>query len=262
MGSDRRNETLIPQLSATDIYKSFGEFDVLKGISLSAFKHDVISILGASGSGKSTFLRCLNFLELPSDGSVSVSGEMVKTRRNRERQLEPADSKQIQRIRTRVSMVFQSFNLWSHMTALENVMEASIHVLRVPRNEAKDIAEVFLDRVGLAERRHFYPAQMSGGQQQRVAIARALAVNPEVILFDEPTSALDPELVGEVLKVMKDLAEEGRTMIVVTHEMAFAREVSNRVVFLDQGRTEAEGTPEEVLLQPDSLRLRQFLGHL
>jgi len=262
MGSDRRNETLIPQLSATDIYKSFGEFDVLKGISLSAFKHDVISILGASGSGKSTFLRCLNFLEFPSDGSVSVSGEMVKTRRNRERQLEPADSKQIQRIRTRVSMVFQSFNLWSHMTALENVMEASIHVLRVPRNEAKDIAEVFLDRVGLAERKHFYPAQMSGGQQQRVAIARALAVNPEVILFDEPTSALDPELVGEVLKVMKDLAEEGRTMIVVTHEMAFAREVSNRVVFLDQGRTEAEGTPEEVLLQPESLRLRQFLGHL
>nr|WP_307237295.1 ATP-binding cassette domain-containing protein [Pararhizobium capsulatum] len=249
-----------PQLSAEGIYKSFGQFEVLKGISLNAYKHDVISILGASGSGKSTFLRCLNFLECPSEGIVTLDGERVRTRRNRARQLEPSDRKQIEQLRTRVSMVFQSFNLWSHMTALENVMEAPLHVLRMSRSEAKDVAEQYLERVGLAERRNFYPAQMSGGQQQRAAIARALAVDPEVILFDEPTSALDPELVGEVLKVMKGLAEEGRTMIVVTHEMAFAREVSNRIVFLDQGLKEAEGSPEEVMLNPESDRLRQFLA--
>jgi ABC-type histidine transport system ATPase subunit len=249
-----------PQLSATGIRKSFGNLDVLKSISLDAYKHDVISILGASGSGKSTFLRCLNFLEFPSEGSVSLNGEMVRTRRNAARQLEPDDRKQIARFRTRVSMVFQSFNLWSHMTVLENVMEAPVHVLGIKPKDARGIAEGLLDRVGIAERKHFYPSQMSGGQQQRAAIARALAVNPDVILFDEPTSALDPELVGEVLKVMKGLAEEGRTMIVVTHEMNFAREVSNRVVFLDQGRIEAEGPPEEVMLRPQSSRLRQFLA--
>lgn len=260
MQADPQDGAVNAQLSATGICKSFGKFEVLKGISLTAHKHDVISILGASGSGKSTFLRCLNFLELPSEGSVSVSGEMVRTRRNRELQLEPSDRKQIQRLRTRVSMVFQGFNLWSHMTALENVMEASVYVLRKSPDEARHAAELLLERVGLADRKHFYPSQMSGGQQQRVAIARALAVNPEVILFDEPTSALDPELVGEVLKVMKDLAEEGRTMIVVTHEMGFAREVSNRVVFLDQGRIEAEGSPDEVMLRPASGRLRQFLA--
>jgi ABC-type histidine transport system ATPase subunit len=260
MQADPQDGSIRPQLSATDIHKSFGEFEVLKGISLTANKHDVISILGASGSGKSTFLRCLNFLEFPTEGIVSVSGEVIKTRRNRDQQLEPSDRKQIERLRTRVSMVFQSFNLWSHMTALENVMEASVHVLGMPPDKAKDIAERLLERVGLVDRRHFYPTHMSGGQQQRVAIARALAVNPDVILFDEPTSALDPELVGEVLKVMKDLAEEGRTMIVVTHEMGFAQDVSNRVVFLDQGRTEAEGSPDEEMLRPESARLRQFLA--
>lgn len=249
-----------PQLSAVDIRKSFGDLDVLKGISLDAHKHDVISILGASGSGKSTFLRCLNFLEFPSEGSVTLNGETVRTRRNAADQLEPADRKQIARLRTRVSMVFQSFNLWSHMTVLENVMEAPVYVLGMKARDAREVAESFLDRVGLAERKHYYPSQMSGGQQQRAAIARALAVNPDVILFDEPTSALDPELVGEVLKVMKGLTEEGRTMIVVTHEMNFAREVSNRVVFLDQGRVEAEGSPEEVMQRPQSSRLRQFLA--
>jgi len=255
-----RDETVHPQLSAEGICKSFGDLDVLKGISLAAYRHDVISIIGASGSGKSTFLRCLNFLELPTEGSVLVNGETVRTRRNRLQQLEPSDRKQIEQLRTRVSMVFQSFNLWSHMTALENVMEALVHVLGKSPKEAKEVAEGLLDRAGLADRRHAYPSQMSGGQQQRAAIARALAVDPDVILFDEPTSALDPELVGEVLKVMKGLAEAGMTMIVVTHEMAFAREVSNRVVFLDQGRTEAEGTPEEVMLNPASNRLRQFLS--
>lgn len=260
MASSDRDAVRRPQLSATAIRKSFGTLEVLKGISLDAYKHDVISILGASGSGKSTFLRCLNFLECPSDGSVSLNGETVQTRRTISHQLEPSNRKQIERLRTRVSMVFQSFNLWPHMTALENVMEALIHVLGMSRSEAKDIADEFLARVGLSERRNYFPSQMSGGQQQRAAIARALAVNPEVILFDEPTSALDPELVGEVLKVMKRLAQEGMTMIVVTHEMSFAREVSNRVVFLDRGRVEAEGSPEEVMLQPRSDRLRQFLA--
>jgi len=259
MESEHLEDTRNPQLSATGIHKKFGTFDVLNGISLDAYKHDVISILGASGSGKSTFLRCLNFLESPTEGAVSLNGEVVSTRRNRAGQLEPSDRKQIESLRTRVSMVFQAFNLWSHMTVLENVMAAPVHVLGSSRTEAKEVAEAYLERVGLTERRNAYPAQMSGGQQQRAAIARALAVNPEVILFDEPTSALDPELVGEVLKVMKGLAEEGRTMIVVTHEMAFAQEVSNRVVFLDQGRIEAEGPPEEVMVRPESNRLRQFL---
>lgn len=254
------NGTADLQLSAAGICKAFGDFEVLRGISLDAYRHDVISILGASGSGKSTFLRCLNFLESPSQGTVSLNGESVRTRRNRDNQLVPSDRKQIERLRTRVSMVFQGFNLWPHMTALENVMEAPLHVLRMSRKEAREVAEAYLARVGLAERMDFYPSQMSGGQQQRAAIARALAVNPEIILFDEPTSALDPELVGEVLKVMKGLAEEGRTMIVVTHEMSFAREVSNRVVFLDRGRTEAEGPPDDVILHPKSSRLRQFLA--
>jgi len=249
----------LPKLEARDIHKSFGRLEVLKGISLAARRHDVISILGSSGSGKSTFLRCLNFLECPTQGEVAFGGETVRTRRNREGQLEPADRRQIQRFRTRVSMVFQAFNLWSHMTVLENVMEALVHVLRIPTAEARDTAEAQLRRVGLSDRRDFYPSQLSGGQQQRAAIARALAVDPEVILFDEPTSSLDPELVGEVLNVMKGLAEEGRTMIVVTHEMGFAREVSSRVIFLEQGRIEADGPPEDVMRNAESDRFRQFL---
>jgi ABC-type histidine transport system ATPase subunit len=249
----------LPKLEARNIHKSFGRLEVLKGISLEAHRHDVISILGSSGSGKSTFLRCLNFLECPTQGEVALGGDTVRTRRNREGQLEPADRRQIERFRTRVSMVFQGFNLWSHMTVLENVMEASVHVLRIPVAEAQETAEAQLRRVGLIDRRDFYPSQLSGGQQQRAAIARALAVDPEVILFDEPTSSLDPELVGEVLNVMKGLAEEGRTMIVVTHEMGFAREVSSRVIFLEQGRIEADGPPEDVMRNAASDRFRQFL---
>jgi arginine/ornithine transport system ATP-binding protein len=250
----------LPKLEARDIHKSFGRLEVLKGISLEARRHDVISILGSSGSGKSTFLRCLNFLECPTQGEVALGGDTVRTRRNREGQLEPADRRQIERFRTRVSMVFQGFNLWSHMTVLENVMEALVHVLRIPVAEARETAEAQLRRVGLIDRVDFYPSQLSGGQQQRAGIARALAVDPAVILFDEPTSSLDPELVGEVLNVIKGLAEEGRTMIVVTHEMGFARDVSSRVMFLEQGRIEADGPPEEVMRNAESNRFRQFLA--
>jgi len=249
------------KLVARDIHKRYGDNEVLKGVSLDAKKGDVISIIGASGSGKSTFLRCINFLERPNAGEIVVDGETVRTKAGRNGDLDVADHKQLQRIRTKLAMVFQHFNLWSHMNVLENVMEAPLHVLGVPRKEAEERARQYLEKVGLAPRvEKQYPSHLSGGQQQRVAIARALAMHPDVMLFDEPTSALDPELVGEVLKVMQKLAEEGRTMIVVTHEMGFARNVSNHVMFLHQGRTEEEGTPADVLGAPKSERLRQFLS--
>jgi histidine transport system ATP-binding protein len=254
-------QTEVRKLAVHDIHKSFGDNEVLKGVSLNANKGDVISIIGASGSGKSTFLRCINFLERPNSGRIVVDGEEVKTKSDKAGNLDVADLKQLQRIRAKLSMVFQHFNLWAHMNVLENVIEAPIHVLGVPRREAEERGRAYLEKVGLAPRvEKQYPSHLSGGQQQRVAIARALAMNPDVMLFDEPTSALDPELVGEVLKVMQKLAEEGRTMIVVTHEMGFARHVSNHVVFLHQGRTEEEGSPEEVLSAPRSERLKQFLS--
>ncbi|WP_345813697.1 ABC transporter ATP-binding protein [Paraburkholderia sp. PREW-6R] len=249
------------KLAVQDIHKRYGDNEVLKGVSLNANKGDVISIIGASGSGKSTFLRCINFLERPNAGQIVVDGEAVKTKADRAGNLEVADHKQLQRIRTKLAMVFQHFNLWAHMNVIENIVEAPIHVLGLPRREAEDRAREYLEKVGLAPRlEKQYPSHLSGGQQQRVAIARALAMNPDVMLFDEPTSALDPELVGEVLKVMQKLAEEGRTMIVVTHEMGFARNVSNHVMFLHQGRTEEEGLPAEVLSSPRSERLKQFLS--
>ncbi|WP_415774311.1 ABC transporter ATP-binding protein [Paraburkholderia sp. J7] len=249
------------KLVARDIHKRYGDNEVLKGVSLDAKKGDVISIIGASGSGKSTFLRCINFLEKPNAGEIIVDGEAVRTKAGRNGDLDVADHKQLQRIRTKLAMVFQHFNLWSHMNVLENVMEAPLHVLGVPRKEAEERARQYLEKVGLAPRvEKQYPSHLSGGQQQRVAIARALAMHPDVMLFDEPTSALDPELVGEVLKVMQKLAEEGRTMIVVTHEMGFARNVSNHVMFLHQGRTEEQGAPADVLGAPKSDRLRQFLS--
>ncbi|HAD42430.1 MAG TPA: histidine/lysine/arginine/ornithine ABC transporter ATP-binding protein [Plesiomonas shigelloides] len=250
----------VPALQVDDLYKSFGANQVLSGVSLTAHKGDVISILGSSGSGKSTFLRCINLLETPSAGEVRIAGELIAMRTNRRGERLPADDKQVQRLRAKLAMVFQSFNLWSHMTVLQNIIEAPVHVLGVPRAEAISRAEALLQRVGLYERRDYYPGHLSGGQQQRAGIARALAVEPSVLLFDEPTSALDPELVGEVLSVMRSLAEEGRTMLVVTHEMAFAREVSSQVVFLHQGRIEEQGTPEEVFLQTRSERLRRFLS--
>jgi ABC-type histidine transport system ATPase subunit len=246
-------------LVAEDIHKSFGDLEVLKGISLTAREGDVIAMLGSSGSGKSTFLRCMNLLERPSAGRIVVAGETLRLKPARGGGLEAEDAEQIRRIRARLAMVFQSFNLWSHMTVLQNVIEAPVHVLKRPKAEAVAYAGEILQKVGLYDRRDSYPAHLSGGQQQRVAIARALAMDPAVLLFDEPTSALDPELVGEVLRVIRRLAEEGRTMIVVTHEMGFAREVSSETVFLHQGRIEEQGPPKEVFGNPRSPRFRQFL---
>jgi len=249
-------------LDIKNIRKTFGTLEVLKGISLKANEGDVISILGASGSGKSTFLRCINLLETPDSGEVTVSGNTIKMRKNRKGQNEPADMKQVEHIRSELGMVFQGFNLWSHLTILENLIEAPVHVQKRPRAEVIPEAEAMLEKVGIADKRNFYPSHLSGGQQQRAAIARALCMRPKVMLFDEPTSALDPELVGEVLRVMRSLAEEGRTMLVVTHEMGFARDVSNRVMFLHKGLVECEGPPAELFGNPKSERFRQFIsGH-
>lgn len=249
-----------PALVATDVHKSFGSLEVLKGVSLTAHEGDVIAMLGASGSGKSTFLRCINLLETPNSGDVYVGGELISMKKNRRGESVPEDSKQVDRIRARLGMVFQQFNLWSHMTVLQNVIEAPIHVQRRAKDEVMETARKVLEKVGLGDRLSDYPAHLSGGQQQRAAIARALAMEPDVLLFDEPTSALDPELVGEVLRVMRQLAEEGRTMIVVTHEMGFARDVSNKVIYLHEGRIEAQGSPNEMFGDTTSERFRQFLA--
>lgn len=248
------------QLEVQDLHKRFGSHEVLKGVSLQAAAGDVISIIGSSGSGKSTFLRCINLLERPHTGRILLQGEELKLGPGKDGQLQALDAAQLRRLRTKLAMVFQHFNLWAHMTVLENIIEVPVHVLGCPKAEAIERARRYLAKVGLNGVEDKYPAHMSGGQQQRVAIARALAVEPEVMLFDEPTSALDPELVGEVLRVMRALAEEGRTMIVVTHEMAFAREVSNQVIFLHQGRIEEQGDPKLVLTQPKSERLQAFLS--
>ncbi|MFO8045670.1 MAG: ATP-binding cassette domain-containing protein [Halomonas sp.] len=251
-------DTPIP-LEVRNIKKRFGDTEVLKGLSLCARKGDVITLIGASGSGKSTFLRCMNLLEQPDEGDLIVHGEEIRFKQTRHGR-EPADWKQVVSMRARLSMVFQSFNLWAHMTLLENIIEAPVHVLGKPKKEAIEQARALLERVGLTARADAYPAQMSGGQQQRGAIARALAMDPAVMLFDEPTSALDPELVGDVLKVMRELADEGRTMIVVTHEMGFARDVSSQVIYLHQGVVEEAGPPQQLLESPRSPRLKQFLA--
>ncbi|MBP8127430.1 MAG: ATP-binding cassette domain-containing protein [Aeromonadaceae bacterium] len=252
----------VATLEVRNLHKHFGSHEVLKGINLTAHKGDVISIIGSSGSGKSTFLRCINLLETPSSGDVLVHGELIRMKSSKLGERFPESRKQVERIRSRLAMVFQSFNLWSHMTVLQNVIEVPIQVLKIPRAEAIEKAEMLLHRVGLYERRDYYPGHLSGGQQQRAAIARALAVDPEVMLFDEPTSALDPELVGEVLQVMRNLAEEGRTMLVVTHEMSFARDVSNRVMFLHQGVVEEEGDPKKLFANPQSERFKQFISSI
>jgi arginine/ornithine transport system ATP-binding protein len=248
------------KLQVDNIHKRFGTNEVLKGVSLTAHAGDVISLIGSSGSGKSTFLRCINLLEKPNQGSISVVGESLELVLDKSGELYAANTQQLARIRTKLAMVFQHFNLWAHMTVLQNVIEAPIHVLGVPKDVAVEKARNHLKKVGLEGKENTYPAHLSGGQQQRVAIARALAMEPEVMLFDEPTSALDPELVAEVLRVMKDLASEGRTMVVVTHEMGFAREVSNHLIFLHQGCIEEQGVPDQVLANPKSDRLRQFLS--
>ena len=242
------------------LHKSFGSHEVLKGIDLDAPTGQVISILGASGSGKSTMLRCINMLETPSAGEIYVGDERIEMAKRRDGQVRPANPRQVERVRAQLGMVFQSFNLWSHKTVLENVIEAPIYVQGRDRAEVVAEAEELLDKVGIAAKRDFYPSHLSGGQQQRAAIARALAMRPQVMLFDEPTSALDPELVGEVLRVMRALAEEGRTMLVVTHEMGFARDVSNRVVFLHQGVIDCTGTPAELFGSGGSDRFQRFVA--
>ena len=248
------------KLSVTELHKRYGDHEVLKGVSLQADAGDVISIIGSSGSGKSTFLRCINFLEKPSEGTISVTNEPINLVRDTDGQLQVANKEQLRSLRTRLTMVFQHFNLWSHMTVLENVMEAPIQVLGLSKADARARAVNYLNKVGIDERAQAkYPVHLSGGQQQRVSIARALAMEPEVLLFDEPTSALDPELVGEVLRIMQKLAEEGKTMVVVTHEMEFARHVSSHVIFLHQGKIEEEGPPDALFGNPKSPRLQQFL---
>jgi octopine/nopaline transport system ATP-binding protein len=261
---DSRGETQIggqpTAVVVEDLHKRFGELEVLKGVSLEAREGDVVSMIGASGSGKSTFLRCINFLEMPTRGRVVVTGEEVSLKPNKDGNLHPSDRRQLERIRTKLGMVFQSFNLWQHMTVMQNVIEAPVHVLGISKAEATERAEKLLNKVGLYEKRDQYPAFLSGGQQQRAAIARALAMNPKVMLFDEPTSALDPELVGEVLKVIRDLANEGRTMILVTHEMKFARDVSSHVIYLHKGLIEEQGPPSQVFGAPNSQRCKQFVS--
>ncbi|CAB5656494.1 ABC transporter ATP-binding protein [Comamonas aquatica] len=248
------------KLQAEGIHKSYGSNHVLKGVTLTAKAGDVISLIGSSGSGKSTLLRCINLLEKPQQGRIVVAGEALQLKPGRNGELEPVNPKQLQMMRTKLAMVFQHFNLWAHKTVLQNIIEAPVHVLGIAKDEAVERARKYLKLVGLENREDTWPNHMSGGQQQRVAIARALAVEPEVMLFDEPTSALDPELVGEVLRVMQVLAQEGRTMVVVTHEIGFAREVSNHVVFLHQGLIEEQGDPRSVLSNPQSERLAKFLS--
>ena len=254
------NGTGQPAVVVEDLHKSFGPLEVLKGVSMTAHEGDVVTMIGASGSGKSTFLRCINFLETPTKGRISITGEMVSMKPQKDGSEIPADWRQIEKLRTRLGMVFQSFNLWQHMTVMQNVIEAPIHVLKVPKAEAMERASALLEKVGLHEKRDVYPAFLSGGQQQRAAIARALCMEPKVMLFDEPTSALDPELVGEVLRVIRDLAEEGRTMVLVTHEMKFARDVSSEVIYLHKGVVEERGPPAQVFGAPKSERCKQFVS--
>jgi arginine/ornithine transport system ATP-binding protein len=248
------------KLQIEDIHKRFGNNEVLRGVSLSANAGDVIAIIGSSGSGKSTLLRCINMLERPNAGRITVAGEALALVPDKNGELMAQDAKQLQRLRTKLAMVFQHFHLWAHMTVLQNIIEAPVHVLGISRAQAVETARKYLQRVDLQGMEDRFPAHLSGGQQQRVAIARALAVEPEVMLFDEPTSALDPELVTEVLRVMQTLAQEGRTMVVVTHEMGFAREVAKQLIFLHKGQIEEQGVPREVLANPKSERLAQFLS--
>ncbi|WP_151702483.1 ABC transporter ATP-binding protein [Nitrincola alkalilacustris] len=246
-------------ISMTGIHKRYGNLEVIKGVDLVARKGDVICLIGSSGSGKSTLLRCANLLEIPQQGDIQFEGEHVLWKGN-DSDRQPADPKQVIRFRTKLSMVFQQFNLWSHMSILQNVIEAPVTVLGQERPAAEKLGQALLDKVGIGDKSHAYPSQLSGGQQQRAAIARALAMEPTAMLFDEPTSALDPELEQEVIRVIKALAAEGRTMIIVTHDMNLARDVADHVIFLHQGLIEEQGPPAEVLNNPKSERLRGFLS--
>jgi ABC-type histidine transport system ATPase subunit len=249
----------IPVVELDSIHKSFGDVEVLKGVSITAHEGEVVVLIGSSGSGKSTLLRCVNMLEVPDSGTVKIAGETIALA-GAPPHRRVSDEAQIRRIRSGLGMVFQQFNLWSHMSVLDNVMEAPILVQKREKAEVRNEAMEMLAKVGIADKAHSYPGQLSGGQQQRAAIARALCINPRVMLFDEPTSALDPELEVEVLRVIKLLADEGRTMILVTHDMDFARTVGDRAVFLHQGKIEEEGPVAEVFGATRSPRLRQFLS--
>lgn len=257
---EHEDNTTKPALKVHDLHKSFGNLEVLKGISVTADEGNVISLIGSSGSGKSTLLRCINLLEIPDSGKVWVNDELIEMTKNRKGETIPKSNSQVDRIRSKLGMVFQQFNLWTHMTILENVIEAPVQVQGKSRREAKRIAMELLEKVGIADKAKSFPAHLSGGQQQRAAIARALAMEPAVMLLDEPTSALDPELVGDVLAVIRDLAEEGRTMLIATHEMDFCKEVSSQVMYLHEGRVEEQGPPEQVFNNPESARCRQFLS--
>jgi polar amino acid transport system ATP-binding protein len=241
-----------------NVCKSFGTLQVLKNINLEVQKGEVVCVIGPSGSGKSTLLRSLNHLERITSGRVYIDGEMIDEREAGKDQLK-VSQKKVSEICTELGMVFQRFNLFPHMTAFQNIIEAPVTVKKVPKQEAEEYALELLKKVGLSDKKDEFPSRLSGGQQQRVAIARALAMKPKIMLFDEPTSALDPELVGEVLEVMKDLAREGMTMLVVTHEMGFAREVGSRVIFMDNGEIKEEGKPEEIFSNPKNERTRAFL---
>jgi polar amino acid transport system ATP-binding protein len=248
-----------PVVEAQHVIKNFGTLEVLKDVSFTAAKGDVVAIIGASGSGKSTLLRCLNLLERPDHGDLTIAGETIFFEHSGNKRSVPS-RRQLQRLRSKVTMVFQQFNLWPHMTALGNVIEAPMRTQGLRKREAVTLGEQFLAKVGMADKRDEYPAFLSGGQQQRVAIARALAMQPSILLFDEPTSALDPELVSEVLGVIRGLAEEGRTMILVTHEMRFARDVSSQALFLHAGQIEARGSPRDIFENSQSERCRQFVA--
>ncbi len=248
-----------PVIEIRNLHKSYGALEVLKGVDLVAKRGQVVSLIGSSGSGKSTLLRCANLLEDSQQGEILFEGEQIKWRGDAQNR-HPADRAQVTRIRTNLSMVFQQFNLWSHMTILQNVMEAPVTVMGRDKAEVEDKARAYLAKVGIGDKCDVWPAQLSGGQQQRAAIARGLCMEPKALLFDEPTSALDPELEQEVIKVIKDLAQEGRTMVIVTHDMRMAADVSDHVIFLHQGLIEEEGSPADVFGAPKSERLKQFLS--
>ncbi|MBI2519170.1 MAG: amino acid ABC transporter ATP-binding protein [Bdellovibrio sp.] len=245
-------------MEITNLHKSFGQNHVLKGIDLNVHQGEVVVVIGPSGSGKSTLLRCLNYLETPTQGLISFQGEMIGATLDGDR-LKPVTEKTLNEQRAKIGMVFQQFNLFPHLTVIQNLLEAPVRVKKLSLDEARPLAIKLLERVGLSDKVNAFPKSLSGGQQQRVAIARALAMNPQMMLFDEATSALDPELVGEVLKVMKDLVKEGMTMMVVTHEMGFAREVADRVVFMDGGRIIEQGPPSEIFKNPKETRTNEFL---
>ena len=246
---------------ASDVQKRFGRLEVLKGVSLEVRAGETVCVIGPSGSGKTTFIRCVNHLEKIDGGRIEVNGQLIGYREKNGTLVEDSE-RSIARQRTQIGMVFQRFNLFPHRTALENIVEAPIHVLKVPRDHAIKVAEELLERVGLSDKRDVYPGKLSGGQQQRVAIARALAMSPKLMLFDEPTSALDPEVIGEVLVVMEELAHDGMTMIVVTHEMGFARKVADRIAMMDDGVIVEEGSPEQLFTSAQNERTRQFLSKI